>query len=195
MDSLKALSSLHCELKIMSAKNIQVTNSNGYLFVRCYISTEKNKRVRIDSREISSNEVVSWNEAFALNCIGANQSMDMMIHGKIVLEIRWRSNTISLFSASSSQLLGRAEVCWRDIFDSPKMEMERWVMMKSKKKDVKAPSLRISMKIEVPQSVVLVEKRKNKKGEERCACCHDDCCNNTCVDSELFVIGAALDAF
>ncbi|KAL7601018.1 hypothetical protein Lser_V15G22393 [Lactuca serriola] len=193
---MDALKSLHCELMIMKAKNIQVTNSNGYLFVRCYLDAGNNKRVRLDSGKVSQYGEFSSNESFSLDCIGTKQSTDMIIHGTIVLELRWRSNTASMFRGS--QLLGRTEVSWRDVFESPNMEMERWVMMKSKKKDVKMPSVRIAMKIETPfgcgQDLVEIRKRRNK-WDERCACCHGDCCNSTCLDGELFAIGAALDAF
>ncbi|KAJ9564777.1 hypothetical protein OSB04_000743 [Centaurea solstitialis] len=193
MVALKSLSSLHCELKIMNAKNIQAPNSNGYLFVRCYLSSGNDKRVRLDSRQVSPNGDFSWDESFSLDCIGTNQSMDMIIHGTIILELRWRSNT-TLFGGS--RFLGRSEMTWRSVFESPNMELETWVMMKSKKNVIKSPSVRIAMKIEVPSGVDLVERKRNKRRNERCGCCHGDCCNNiTCFDSELFVIGVALDAF
>ena len=80
-------------------------------------------------------------------------------------------------------------------FDSPNMEMERWVMMKTKNKNMKAPSVRIAMKIEAPNGVGLVERKRKNKWDESCGCCHGDFCNSACIDSELFVIGAALDAF
>ncbi|GKD33998.1 C2 calcium/lipid-binding domain-containing protein CaLB [Tanacetum coccineum] len=193
MDAIKGLSYLCCELKIMNAKNIQVDNSNGCLFIRCYLSSGNNKRVRLDSRQVSPNGSFSWNESFSLDCIGTKQSMDMIIHGTIVLELRWRSSTPALFGGS--QLLGRSEVSWRGVFESPNMEMERWVMMKTKNKNVKAPSVRIAMKIKAPNGVRLVERKRKNKWDESCGCCHGDFCNSACIHSELFIIGAALDAF
>ncbi|KVI03165.1 uncharacterized protein LOC112512863 [Cynara cardunculus var. scolymus] len=194
MDALKTLSSLHCELRIKNATNIQPPHSNGYLFVRCYLSAGNNKRVRLDSRLVSPNEDFSWDESFSLDCIGTNQSMDMIIHGTIALELRWRSNTVALFGGS--RLLGRSEVSWRGVFESPNMELETWVMMKSKKNVIKSPCVRIAMKIEVPSGVDLVERKRKNRWDESCGGCHGDCCsNNTCFDSELFAIGAALDAF
>ncbi|KAI7746501.1 hypothetical protein M8C21_026239 [Ambrosia artemisiifolia] len=161
MDALKALSSLNFELKIMNAKNIQLANSSGYLFVRCYLSAGNNKRVRVDSREVSSNGDLSWNESFSLECKGANQSIDMITHGTIVLELRWRSNSIALFRRS--QLVGRAEVSWRDAFESPNMEIKKWVMMESTKKGLKASSVCVGMKIEVPSSedILIVSNLRN----------------------------------
>nr|GEX06882.1 hypothetical protein [Tanacetum cinerariifolium] len=186
MDALKALSSLQCKLKILNAKNIHVANSDGYLFIRCYLSSGNNKRVRLDSRKVSPNGSFSWNESFSLDCKGTKQSMGMIIHGTVVLEFHWRRTTSSLF--------GRAEVSWKGVFESPNMEMERCVMMKTKNKDMKAPSVRIVMKIKTPNGVALVERKKNK-WDESCGCCHGDFCNSACLDSELFVIGAALDDF
>ncbi|KAL8229436.1 hypothetical protein R6Q57_014336 [Mikania cordata] len=189
MDAQKALSSLHCELKIMKAKNIQLSNSSGYLFVRCYLSAGNNKRVRVDCRQVSSKGDISWNESFSMDLIGSKQSMDIIMHGTILLELRWRGKTNAFFGRS--RLVGRAEVPWRGAFESPNMEIERWVMMESKKH---APSVCVSLKIEVPSSGGLV--RKNN-WDERCGCCqcHGDCCNNTFVDNELLFIGVALDAF
>ncbi|XP_071704552.1 uncharacterized protein [Rutidosis leptorrhynchoides] len=195
MDALKNLLSFHCELKIMSAKNIQVTSSNEYLFVRCYLYAGQNKRVRFDSREISKNGKLSWNEAFSLDCVGNNKSIDMITNKKIVLEIRSRSNSTVTNLLGGSRLIGRADVSWSDVLESKNMEIEKWVTMKSKKKDVKAPCVRIAMKIEVPHSVGSVVRKKTSKLEDSCGCCYGDCCNSTCVDSEFFVIGAALDAF
>ncbi|KAI3691446.1 hypothetical protein L2E82_49805 [Cichorium intybus] len=192
---MDALNALHCELKIMNCKNIYVTNSNGYLFVRCYLSAGNNKRVRFDSREMSPKGDICWNESFSLDCIGTKQSMDMISHGTIVLELRWKTNTMSMFARS--QLLGTTELSWGGAFESPNMELDRWVMMKSKKKDVKAPSVRIAMKIETPFvcAVDLAERKRKNKWDERCGCCHGDCSDSTCVDGELFAIGAAFDAF
>ncbi|PWA85355.1 C2 calcium/lipid-binding domain, CaLB [Artemisia annua] len=146
----------------------------------CYPSFGNNKRVRLESRKVSPNGSFSWNESFSSDC-------------KVVLELRWRRNTSSVFRGS--KLLGRAEVSWRGVFESPNMEMERWLMMITKNKDVNAPYVRIVMKIETPNGVAFVERKKKNKWDESCGCSHGDFCNSACLDSELFVIGAALDAF
>ncbi|KAK1423734.1 hypothetical protein QVD17_19042 [Tagetes erecta] len=187
MDALKDLSSLHCEIKIMNAKNIQLTNTNGCLFVRCYVSAGNNKRVRVDSREVCPNGEVSWNESFSLDCVGTKQSTDVIVQGTIVLELRWRSNSLASFGRS--ELVGRGEVSWRSAFESLNMQIERCVMLEAKKKGVKAPFVNVGMKISSGGLVA----RKMKKWDESC---HDECCNvSACVDSEFFFIGTALDAF
>lgn len=79
------------------------------------------------------------------------------------------------------------------------MESERWVVMQSKKAAMKAPSICVSMKIQVPPVVVMkerktkdVDKLKNK-WDESCGCSHGHCCQNLCVDSEIIAMGLALD--
>ncbi|KVH96845.1 hypothetical protein Ccrd_001059 [Cynara cardunculus var. scolymus] len=171
----------------MNAKNIQATSSNGYIFVRCYLSVGNDKRVRLESQRMSPNGDFSCDESFSLDCTGTNQSMDMIIHGTLALELRWRSNAVALFGGS--RLLGRSKVSWRSVFESLNMELETWVMMKPKKNIVKSPCVRIAMKIEAPPRVDLVERRRKNRWDESCGCCHGDCCNNnTCFDSEHFVI-------
>ncbi|KAI3665024.1 hypothetical protein L6452_43640 [Arctium lappa] len=203
MDAMKSPSSLHFEVKIMNAKNIEVTDSKGYLFIRYYLSAGNNKRVRLESRDIS------WNESFSLDCLGTKQSMDMIIQGTVIFELRWRRSTVPLFrkiiggevNVGGSQLLGRAEVPWRGILDSPNMESERWVMMKSKKAVIKAPSICVHMKIQVPTVVIMKESKTKDVGklknkwDETCGCSHGHCCQNLCVDSEIVAMGLALDAF
>ncbi|KVF64261.1 uncharacterized protein LOC112505159 [Cynara cardunculus var. scolymus] len=211
MDAVKALSSLQFEVKIVSAKNIQVRDSKGYLFVRCYLSAGNNKRVRLESRDIStSGGYFSWNESFSLDCLGTKQSMDMIIQGTVVFELRCRS-TVPLIrmiiggdeniGCWSSQLLGRAEVPWREIFESSKMESERWIVMRSKKIVTKSPSVCVTLKIQVPPVVVMKERNTKDGGkfknkwDESCGCSHGHCCQNLCVDSEMVAMGLALDAF
>ncbi|KAK1423735.1 hypothetical protein QVD17_19043 [Tagetes erecta] len=190
MDALKDVSSLHCEIKIINAKNIQLTNTNGFLFVRCYVSAGNNKRVHVDSREVCPNGEVSWNESFSLDCVGTKQSTDMIVQGTIVLELRWRSNSLASFGRS--QVVGRGKVSWGGAFESLNMEIERCVTLEPKKKGVKVPSVYVGMKISSEGLVA----RKMKKWDESCECCRGDCCNmSTCVDSEFFLIGAALDGF
>ncbi|KAI3506464.1 hypothetical protein L1887_28823 [Cichorium endivia] len=208
MDAIKALSSFRFEVKIMSAKNIQVTNSKGYLFVRCYLSAGNNKRVRLESQKVSPNENICWRESFSLDCI-ARQSVDAITHGNVVFELRSRTSTTPFLkkfiggnaNVRGSQLLGRGEVSWRSILESPNMESERWLAMRSKKADIKEPSICVSMKIQTPQVEVMNEtktkvfgKLKNKL-DESCGCSHGHCCETSCIDSELFAIGFALDAF
>nr|GFA18066.1 hypothetical protein [Tanacetum cinerariifolium] len=216
MDSMKAIPYLldaSFEFKIMSARNIKVTDSKGYLFVRCFLPAGINKRVRLDGHTIAPNGNVSWNKSFSLDCVGIMQSMDMMFQEEtVVFELRWRSSTISMLKKiiggngilGGSQLLGRAEMPCKSIFMSPNMEVERWlVMATSKKHPVKAPSIHLYMKIQVnPAEVVMKERRmKNtnalkNKWDETCGCStQGHCCQTSCTDSELVAIGFALDAF
>ncbi|PWA85816.1 C2 calcium/lipid-binding domain, CaLB [Artemisia annua] len=211
MDSVKAISCLHFEFKIMAARNIKVTDSKGYMFIRYFLPAGNNRRVRLDSHKIAPNGNVSWNKSFSLDCVGIMQSMDKMIQEeKIAFELRWRSSTISMVKTiiggngilGGSQLLGRAEMPWKSIFESPNMEVERWLVMTSKKHAVKAPSIHLYMKIQVNPSEVVMKESRTKNADvlknnwdESCGCSHGHCCQTSCTASELVAIGFALDAF
>ncbi|KAL4579755.1 hypothetical protein LXL04_015920 [Taraxacum kok-saghyz] len=208
MDAIKSPSSFHFELKIVSAKNIQVTNSKDYLFVRCYLSAGNNKRVRLESQEVFQNQLIFWKESFSLDVI-ATQPMDAIVQGTVIFELRSRTNTTSvlqhLIGANAkrrgSQLLGRCEVSWRSIFESPNTESERWLVLRPKKAKTKAPSICVSVKIQTPQVEIMNEtktkdfnKQKNKL-DESCGCSYGQYCEHWCTDTELFSIGFVMDAF
>ncbi|KAA8546823.1 hypothetical protein F0562_003253 [Nyssa sinensis] len=90
MGAPQSLSSLSCELRIIRAKNMEF-KSVGYLFVRCYLSAGNSTRVQLNSREISSKSNLFWNESFSLQCLGTKDSRDMLIKGRVVFELCWRS--------------------------------------------------------------------------------------------------------
>lgn len=97
-----------------------------------------------------------------------------------------------------SQLLGRAEIPWKTVLESPDMEMEKWVMMASIKRcvvdGVKPPSVQIAMRVRVPSIMDMEKKKRNdrlKKWDE-CGCCKDGGCK--CEDYDIFALVAALEA-
>ncbi|GAV83092.1 hypothetical protein CFOL_v3_26543 [Cephalotus follicularis] len=159
------LSSLSCELRIIQAKNIEFKSSGGF-FVRYYLSTENNKRVQLNSRlAISSKSNIIWNEVFSFGCLGPEESIDNLKKQTVVFELRWR-NTVPVFGkVGKSQLVGRAEIPWKTVFESPNMEMETCVILVSKNSNVfelvSPPSLQIAMKVRVPAMVEIDKKRRN----------------------------------
>lgn len=203
MDSFPAddPSSLRCELRVIRAKNIE-SKCMGCLFVRCYISAGKNKRIRLESKEISSESNLVWNQSFSLDCFGNKQSISMLMQGTVVFELRWR-NIVPVFGriGRKSQLLGRAEIPWKSVFESSTMKIERWVVMTSKsgkyrQQDVKPPAVEISMKVVVPvMELELPKQRKISIGKLRkwdeCGCV--DCGCRSCADYEMFALAAAMD--
>ncbi|OMP04097.1 hypothetical protein COLO4_09957 [Corchorus olitorius] len=204
------LSSLCCQLRILQAKNIEI-KAPGNLFVRYYLSAGNNKRIQLNSKEISSKSTeLIWNESFSLECLGAEESVNNLKKQTVVFELRWR-NTVPVLGRiiRKSQLLGRAEVPWKAVFDSPNMEIEKyWVTLVSMNdcafESFKPPSLQISMKVGgIPAMVDMEEEiKKKKQKKERLKNNLDDCgCKdkigggcNSCSDYEIFALAAALEA-
>lgn len=196
MDAPQQLSSLSCKLTIMQAKNVDF-KSTGTLFVRCYLSAGNNKRIRLNSREISPRSDLSWNESFSLDCSGTQDSMDNLKQENVVFELRWRSKVPVFGRIAGSQLLGRVEIPWKEVFESPNMEMEKWVPMISSMRHVgdnKPPKLQLGMKVEVPAMEEMGRRRNGKvKKWDECGC--KDFHGYSCEDYDIFALAAALEAF
>ncbi|KAM7513628.1 hypothetical protein LguiA_003211 [Lonicera macranthoides] len=126
-----------------------------------------NTRIQLNSREISPNSDLIWNKSTLLDCFGSLDAMDNLIQGKVILELRWRK-TLPIFGCiSGSQLLGRAEIPWENVLESPNMEFQKWVVMISKSRrvydeDVKPPMVQISIKVRARSGVT----KGGKKEEE-----------------------------
>ncbi|EOX92128.1 hypothetical protein QUC31_003470 [Theobroma cacao] len=199
------LSSLCCELRILQAKNLEL-KSPGNLFVRYYLTAGNNKRIQVNSQEISSKSELIWNESFSLECLGTEESLNDLKQQTVVFELRWRSTVPVLGRImGKSQLLGRAEMPWNAVFESPNMEIEKWVTMVSMNDRVletlKPPSLQVSMKVRGPAIVETEKKKKKKKRKEGLKNNWDGCgCKDigggycSCADYELFALAAAFEA-
>ncbi|KAF5747359.1 hypothetical protein HS088_TW05G00080 [Tripterygium wilfordii] len=204
---MDALQSLRCELKFVRARNLEF-KSNGTLFVRYYISAGNGQRIRMNSREISTKSGLVWNESFSLECTGTQESIDHLRHETVAFELRWRKNRVPVLGRiGSSQVIARAEVPWKDVFESPKMEIENWVVMKSMKKScvvegLKPPGLLVGMKVEVPTMVEMEKQSKRNNGvlkkledhhHEYCGC-EGDCFDDDRYDVFALVAALELDA-
>ncbi|KAE7998093.1 hypothetical protein FH972_002671 [Carpinus fangiana] len=188
------LSSLTCNLTIMQAKNVDF-QSTGTLFVRYYLSAGNNKRIRLDTREISSKSDLCWNESFSLDCFGSQDSMDSLNQQNVVFELRRRNKVPVLGRIGGSQLLGRAEIPWKEVCESPNMEMEKWVTM-GQVGVSKPPKLQVAMKVQVLPAMEETERRRNrnvKKWDDECCGCKDFH-GYRCEDYDIFAL-AALEAF
>ncbi|KAL7230728.1 hypothetical protein ACSBR2_009082 [Camellia fascicularis] len=198
MGAPQHLSSLSCELRIIKAKNIDSIKSNAHLFVRCYLSAGNNKRVRLESKEISPKSLV-WNESFSLECLGTQASMDKVMQGSVVFELRYRITVPVLGRIKGSHLLGSVEIQWKTVCESPEMEFEKWVVMVSSKShgDVKPPALEVGMKVRVPAVNEAVPRRRRRERRvvdwDECGCMDGGCSN--CADFEMLALAAAMEAF
>ncbi|GFP84828.1 hypothetical protein PHJA_000626600 [Phtheirospermum japonicum] len=185
--------SLSLELKIIRARNINHNSSDQDLFVRCYLSAESNKRVKLDSQEISPKSNLTFNQTFSLGCLGSKDAIKCLKQGTIVFELRQRrSATFIGRMIKGSKLLATAEMPWNDVVDVPNMEIEKWVVMVQKTGSrvyddvIKPPAVLIAMKVQ--ESAEVIERKKINEWDEHCGC-------NSCAESEFLAIGAALEAF
>ncbi|XWS44924.1 hypothetical protein CRYUN_Cryun15aG0091900 [Craigia yunnanensis] len=195
------LSSLFCELRILQAKNIE-PKSPGNLFIRYYLSAGNNKRIQLNSQEISSkSELIIWNESFSLECSGAEESLNFLKQQTIVFDLRWRSTMPILGKMGKSQLLGRAEMPWKAVFESPNIEIEKyWLTMVPMSdrviESLKPPSIQISMKLVRGPAIVEIEKKKRKErlknNWDGCGC-KDIGGGCSCADYEMFALAAAME--
>jgi hypothetical protein len=121
--------------------------------------------------------------------------MDNLKQQNVVFELRWRNKVPVLGKIGRSHLLGRAEIPWKQVFESPNMEIEKWVTMVSKKGHV-LPKLQVGMRIQVP-AMVEMERRtlgKVNKWDDQCGC-KDGHCLSSCGDYEIFALAVVLEAF
>ncbi|GLT43959.1 hypothetical protein SLA2020_178800 [Shorea laevis] len=193
MGASNFLSSFSCEVRIIQAKNLEL-NSTGRLFVRYYLSAGRNKRVELNTREISSQSDHFWNETFCLECFGTEESLNDLKQQSVVFELRRRSAVPVLGKMGKSRILGRAEMPWKAVFESENMEMEKWVTMVAMNdrvlEGVKPPSLEVAMKVGAPAMGEL-EQRKKLKNPDGCECKDGhECCF---VDHDAFALAAALE--
>ncbi|CAN6567816.1 unnamed protein product [Malus baccata var. baccata] len=193
-----------CELKVMQAKNIEF-KTTGNLFVRYSLSAGNNRRIMLNTREISAKSNHVWNESVSLECSGTEmRSMDNTLQQEsVVFELRWRSTVPVFGRIGGSQLLGRAEVPWKDVLESPSMELDQWVTVLPTTahalEGVKPPKLQVGIKIQVQADHVEMEKKRQRnrrlKRWDECGCESGHGHGCICSDYEIFALAAALEGF
>ncbi|CAI0473666.1 unnamed protein product, partial [Linum tenue] len=127
-------------------------------------------------------------------------SINSLQASTVVFELRWRSskeNTILAFGGS--RLVGEAELPWQSVMEAPGMEIEKWVVMNPKNGSlldgVKAPSVKIGMRVRVP--VAMETKKKNEKTRNvnyECACQRHNGGCNFCEGYAVLALVAAFEA-
>ncbi|KAL2521555.1 hypothetical protein Fot_25555 [Forsythia ovata] len=188
---------ISCELRIIRAKNIDL-KPMGEVFVRCYLSTGNNKRVQINSQKVPTKSNLIWNETFSLECSGSDEdSISLLKQGSVIFELRWRSTAPFIGRINGSKLLGRAEIPWKNVSLSPNMEIEKWIVMIPKDQkwvdeDVMPATVQIGMKFQ-ESAQASIKTRKNDRKWDECGCCRDGMCNS-CLDYDMFALGAACEA-
>lgn len=193
MSESQRFSSFSCELRTIEAKNTEFI-PRGKLFVRYYLSAGNGQRIQLNTREISSETEFYWNESFSLQCSGSQDFMHSLKTEGLVLELRRRNTTSVLGRMFGSQLVGRAEIPWNDIFESSDMEMEKWIPLNlTRSVEVKPPAIRVAVKVRVPAMEENAKKKKQqrlKKSDRECGCNEIGC---SCSGNDIFAIAAALE--
>lgn len=192
MDTTQKLSSsFSCEIRIFEAKNIEFKSPKN-LFVRYYLSTGKNQRIRLNTRKISSTSDFIWNESFSLECLGSKQSIHILKQATVVFELRQAKIHPVFGRVLGSLLLGRAEIPWNHVFESPNMEIERWVSLVSAREGFKQPKLSVGMSVRVPEEIEMGKNRRFKKwNDDECGC--ESKVAHFCADHEVFALAAAME--
>ncbi|KAJ8543709.1 hypothetical protein K7X08_025327 [Anisodus acutangulus] len=203
MENTQHLSSISCEIQIIRARNIEQSSLGKInLFVRCYLPVGNNQRVKLNSQEISSKSNLFWDESFSLDCLGTQNSINMLKQDVVVFELRSRKYLPFLGkNIGSSQLLGKAEIPWKRVFESTEMEIEEWAIFmgatSKNNEDVKPPAVKIAMKVKVEAIKVKKNDKLRRSWDESCSCKGYCGCNSSSIfsadDYEIFALGAALD--
>ncbi|KAI3441140.1 uncharacterized protein J3R85_002821 [Psidium guajava] len=209
MGASRPSSSFSCEIRITEAKNMDLVQPNDTVFLRLYLSAgNTNQKIQLNTRELPSpsSSGLHWNESFSLECSGNEDSMKALRQESVVFELRTRSKASILAPIRRrSRVVGRAEIPWRAVLESPGMEMETWVRMGSLPRgrvseDVKPPSVRIATGLRIADMADVDRRERTReallKRTGECGC--DDCGLSLCSreDYDVFVaLAAAVDAF
>ncbi|KAF1864352.1 hypothetical protein Lal_00022009 [Lupinus albus] len=114
------------ELRIIEAQNIESIKSMGNsLFARFYLPIGNNKRIQLNTKKVSSKATIPfWNESFGLECSCPQEFLETLKHESMVLELRQSKKRIW-----GSHLMGKGEIPWMKILESPNMMFKEWVKM------------------------------------------------------------------
>ncbi|KAK7306013.1 hypothetical protein VNO77_43927 [Canavalia gladiata] len=199
MDLTQKLRSFSCELTIIQAQNVEPMKPMKNLFARLYLPAGNNKRIQLNTKKLSS--VPFWNESFSLDCSCPNQFLETLKLESLMLELR---QSKALGKIWGSRVVGRGEIPWKAIFESPNMEFKDWVKMDlvsgsdCENATFKAPEVHVEIKIRVALDMEKENRRRrlNNKWDE-CGCTHGHDHHAWCSpeDYDIFALGAALEAF
>ncbi|XP_043697553.1 uncharacterized protein LOC122648402 [Telopea speciosissima] len=202
--------SLSCEVRIIEAKNLNFIRT-GNLFVRCYLSTSNNEKIRLNCREIPTTSHPYWNDSISLECSATNDDKNCLEELKqqsVVFELRWRNNSPIIGKIGGSKVLGKAVISWKEVLESPELAIQKWVStVSSASRDVieglkpkPPPALHVGLKVRIPTSMAaeMVKRRKEvelQRWWNKCGC-RDGSCSKyyNCGDDELFALAAAIEA-
>ncbi|PON86134.1 C2 domain containing protein [Trema orientale] len=205
MVSPKSFSSLSLELKIIEATNIE-SKPRGNLYVRYYLpGGDKKKKVRFKTKEISTKNDLVWNQSFSLDCCGMGHqgSIDItkLKQESLVFELRWRKRVplLGKFTFGGSELLGKAEIAWKEVIESPNMVLDKWVAIvnagggdRALEGVLKPAKLKVETRVVWKEEEILENRRvrMGRKKWDECGCKngHHHCStSSTCDHYDIFL--------
>ncbi|OIW15031.1 hypothetical protein TanjilG_13958 [Lupinus angustifolius] len=172
------------ELRIIQAQNIESIKSTGNsLFARFYLPIGNNKRIQLNTKKVSSKATIPfWNESFGLECSCPQEFLDTLKKESMVLELRQSKKRIW-----GSHLVGKGEIPWKKILESPNIMFKEWVKI-----DL------AQVQVEIKIRVISTEKEEislNKWDKCGCKYDHDRHAWLSAEDYDIFTLGASLEAF
>ncbi|TKY47654.1 hypothetical protein E2542_SST29714 [Spatholobus suberectus] len=198
MDQSHKLPSFSCELRIMQAQNVESIKSTKNLFARLYLPAGNKKRIQLNTKKVSSSikYVPFWNQSFSLDCSCPQEFLETLKKESLVLELRQGKVLGRIWG---SHVVGRGEIPWKAILESPNMEFNEWVKMDlvSDCEDAtfKAPQVQVEIKIRVEKENNRRRRLNNKWDQCGCKHGHDQHAWCSAEDYDIFALGAILEAF
>ncbi|CAD5177160.1 unnamed protein product [Musa acuminata subsp. malaccensis] len=123
---------LKCELTNIKLTKLNSPDFVGNLFIRCYVNAGGGRRIMIDSCDVPPTGDPTWDRMASVECSGSSRHVrDLLERHGIVFELRGRRSDRrqAAEAASCSELLGTAEVPWRDICGPTETSVHRHVSL------------------------------------------------------------------
>nr|XP_010917109.1 uncharacterized protein LOC105041778 [Elaeis guineensis] len=173
-ESHDSLHYLQCKLSYIRLTNLGNVGLTRNLLIRCYISAGSGRRIQIDTNEIPSRDDLTWDCIASVECQGPSiQIQELLEKHSVVFELRRRKEMPVLGRSARSELLGRAEIAWREVWGSNDMSMERQIsldMTKCSPGAVKPPVLVVGMEVGVSKPVDNGRVGRRVEWKEGCGC-------------------------
>ena len=119
---------LHCEISSVEVTGLSCPGGGALIFLRCHVPAGGGRTIQIDSRGAdvdggggARSIDASWRDVASLRCDGSPACVRELVDRRsVVFEVRRRRRRrrirdMVLGPAMASELVGRAEVAWRDV--------------------------------------------------------------------------------
>ncbi|WJX39775.1 hypothetical protein P8452_27291 [Trifolium repens] len=113
MDSshISAYANFSCELRIKQARNVEFIKSTKNLFARLYLPTGNNKRIQLNSKNVSTKSLPFWDESFNLDLEGSDCKEGMFKTPEVEVEIKVRVALVAEMEKQNKKRLNNWNEC------------------------------------------------------------------------------------